>query len=127
MALLLLLGVLLAACAGPVSQPTALLQPTWILSQTATVVPEATLPATVPPTAMPTPSPSTAEEQLSITADNAAEIVAVYTLEGHAADVNSVAFSPDGSLLASGSSDGRGRLWRTDDGSLLHILEAHSD
>ena len=33
------------------------------------------------------------------------------TLEGHTEFVNSVAFSPDGSKLASGSSDGTVVLW----------------
>lgn len=44
------------------------------------------------------------------------------TLKGHSADVWSLAFSADGSTLASVSSDGV-RLWRVSDGTLLHLLE----
>jgi Prp8 binding protein len=36
----------------------------------------------------------------------------IMTLEGHAASVNAVAFSRDGALLASGSSDKSAQLWR---------------
>jgi len=36
----------------------------------------------------------------------------IMTLEGHAASVNAVAFSGDGALLASGSSDKSAQLWR---------------
>ena len=48
-------------------------------------------------------------------------------LQGHANVVNSVAFSPDGTLLASGSEDNTVRLWRVADGALLYTLEGHTD
>jgi hypothetical protein len=51
------------------------------------------------------------------------------TLKGHAelTSVTSVAFSPDGRTLASGSDDYRVRLWRVSTGKLLRTLEGHSD
>jgi WD40 repeat protein len=39
----------------------------------------------------------------------------------------SVAFSPDGSILASGSSDKTVRLWDAATGAHLHTLERHAD
>jgi len=44
------------------------------------------------------------------------------TLKGHAADVWNVAFSADGAMLASVSSDGV-RLWKMSDSALLHLLD----
>ena len=57
----------------------------------------------------------------------------VRTLEGHKKAVNSVAFSPDGAIIASGAgggllwpNDNTVRLWRVSDGTLLRTLEGHN-
>jgi WD40 repeat protein len=49
------------------------------------------------------------------------------TLEGHWDGVNSVAFSPDGKLVASGSHDHTVGLWDAGTGAALQTLEGHSD
>jgi len=52
----------------------------------------------------------------------------VHTLVGHGDEVRTLAFSSDGSLLASGGGyrDGTVRIWRVQDGSLMHTLSGHS-
>jgi WD40 repeat protein len=49
------------------------------------------------------------------------------TLEGHGDPVWSVAFSPDGQQLASGSGDRTVRLWDARTGRYLQTLEGHGD
>ncbi|MEH2421798.1 MAG: serine/threonine-protein kinase [Nostoc sp.] len=49
------------------------------------------------------------------------------SLKGHSSDVNSVAFSPDGKTLASGSDDQTIKLWNLASGQEIHTLEGHSN
>ena len=56
-----------------------------------------------------------------------AQDVPSIVLRGHTNAVHSVAFSPDGSLLASGSDDDTIRLWNAETGTHLRTLEGHSD
>jgi len=48
------------------------------------------------------------------------------TIGGHTAIVMSVAFSPDGRLLASGSNDMSIKLWQSHTLKLIHTLSGHS-
>jgi WD40 repeat protein len=47
----------------------------------------------------------------------------LHTLEGHAIAVNSLAFSPDGSLLAGSLEDETIRIWGVEDGMIKRTLE----
>ena len=49
------------------------------------------------------------------------------TLEGHTDLVWSVAFSPNGQTLASGSQDRTIRLWNPNNGNLVRTLTGHRD
>jgi hypothetical protein len=51
----------------------------------------------------------------------------IATLSGHSKAVMSVAFSPDGKMLASGSVDNTIKLWRVADGSVITTLSGDSD
>jgi WD40 repeat protein len=62
-----------------------------------------------------------------ITTSNLSQLQEVFTLQGHTGEVVEIAFSPDGSLLASASTDNNVMVWNTEDGSLLYTLEGHTD
>ena len=47
----------------------------------------------------------------------------MHTLEGHTDPVYSVAFSPDGKYLASGSFDKHLHIWNVKDGSLMRTYK----
>src|SRR5688572_14801873 len=47
-------------------------------------------------------------------------------LKGHKSDVWSVAFSPDGEYLASGSSDGTARLWNLASGEEIAVFSVET-
>ncbi|ETS77053.1 hypothetical protein PFICI_10927 [Pestalotiopsis fici W106-1] len=49
------------------------------------------------------------------------------TLEGHSSTVHSVAISPNGRRLASGSKDKTAKLWDAESGACLLTLQGHSD
>jgi len=55
------------------------------------------------------------------------QFVLKQTLTGHADEVNSVAFSPDGRTLASASDDNTIKLWDAQTGQLKQTLSGHSD
>ena len=48
------------------------------------------------------------------------------TLSGHSYGVNSVAFSPDGRWVASGSDDETVKLWNAATGEVVRTLSGHS-
>ena len=50
----------------------------------------------------------------------------VFTLRGHASDVNSVAFSPQGDKLASGSDDKTIKIWNVNSKEEILTLKGHS-
>ena len=50
----------------------------------------------------------------------------VRTLQGHSQTILTLAFSPDGSMLASGSEDNTVRLWNVADGQKIATLKEHS-
>jgi dipeptidyl aminopeptidase/acylaminoacyl peptidase len=49
------------------------------------------------------------------------------TLSGHSREVTDVAFSPDGTLLASASADGTAKVWQVSDGAEVRTLMGHSN
>lgn len=61
-------------------------------------------------------------QRLNVEADQVTQ-----TLVGFTSPINSLAFSPDGSQIVSGSDDGVIRLWDTTTGGLLNTFAGHRD
>jgi WD40 repeat protein len=53
-------------------------------------------------------------------------VTCLKTLRGHLSRVWTIAFSPDGQMLASGSDDQTIRLWNAHDGTCLTVLHGHT-
>jgi WD40 repeat protein len=49
------------------------------------------------------------------------------TLDGHGGIVTSVAFSPSGTVMVSGSGDNTDKIWDARTGACLNTLEGHSN
>jgi len=76
----------------------------------------------------PVPAPQVQQKSVAIqTPNNALENISLAkTLSGHSDSVWSVALSPDGQTLVSGSQDQTIKLWHLDTGKLLRTLAGHS-
>lgn len=48
-------------------------------------------------------------------------------MKGHSDDVRRIAYSRDGSLIATASDDTTVRIWSTESGYSLHVLRDHTD
>jgi hypothetical protein len=80
-------------------------------------------PAPTPPPGNPTPTPPRAPAKAP-----AAPVPSrlIRTLTGHTGYAYAVAFSPDGTLLATSSRDGTARLWNVGTGQAIRILPGHA-
>jgi hypothetical protein len=98
----------------PSHTPTHTFTPTFTATPTRTFTPSHT------PTRTFTPTPA------PISVANLGSVVTLQTLTGHAGPVRSVAWSPDGRYLASGSDDNTVRVWDAGTGQTLRVLTGHA-
>jgi WD40 repeat protein len=64
-------------------------------------------------------------ESFRLNAETCSALIEIRHLQGHGHSVNSLAFSPNGSRLASGSADKTIKLWDVREGRLLSTLQEH--
>lgn len=78
------------------------------------------------PAKHPLPPPAFTDP-ITIAPEHVKEIAQLRTLSGHTGPVTSVAFSPDGHTLVSGSLDKTVCVWEINFGQVLHVLRHHTD
>jgi WD40 repeat protein len=131
--LALFIVAVIGGCApGSTPAPSTALPPSPV--ETASIQPTRTASPTELPTATPLPSPSAVPSlepeaeptRQLIQSGNVDQLIPVQDLEGHLGPVLAVEYSPDGSLIASGSADKTIRLWNVQDGSMVYELSGHT-
>ncbi len=79
------------------------------------------------PTISATLPPQTSLQQKRLTPLHSASWNCIYTLKGHRSPITSIAFSPDGETLASGSQDQTIEIWRYQTGKRWYTLVGHTN
>ena len=110
----------------PPSEPasTAIVSTRVVVTSDGSIDPAPAQTTTLPVSDSPHPSPTLKPTPLPTTPLSSRQYRR--TLARHDANVTSVAFSPDGELLASADANGMVNVWRVRDGALLYSLEAHA-
>ena len=108
----------------PMSQvPTLVIPATQVPATNAITLP-AILATVLRPTEIPSLTPTAIVNPTSV--DTAAQALTVRVFNGHTQTVNSVAFSPDGRTILTGSDDTTAKLWNAQSGALIRTLSGHA-